>query len=95
MQDAKPLDTLSFCRHLDILDGRWCTVFCGEQDYPHVSTKIIHPYKKIAIATWSYQSNGPTDVPVHELQWLYSSLLRLVREQGPPMLASEACHTHT
>jgi hypothetical protein len=42
MQDVKPLATLSFCRRLDILDGYRCTIFCGEQDYPHVYAKIIH-----------------------------------------------------
>jgi hypothetical protein len=89
-QGAKLLPTLLFRRRLDILAGRRRAVFGGQQHNPHISAKIIHQQKKIAIAAWSLRCDRPIDISVHEFQRLYCLPERLLWKWCSAMLASKA-----
>lgn len=84
------MPAFAFRHRLKTADGRRCLVFAGKKRYRHETAVVVDEEEEVAVATWSWWSDGATEVAVQQNEWFGPAVLGALRDRGSPMLARQA-----
>lgn len=85
---------LHFNGCLEVLDGRRCLIFAREQDKPHKPAHVVNQEKEVLVTGRRCGRDWTADVVVDEVDGVLGSMVRLLREGSPPLLAGELGIAH-